>query len=211
MILAGVSISLVLDNNGVIQKSKEARNKYGQAKDNEQAQMNELENWMDKNVNGDSSEYGALKKQITNDETETILEDIDKNGEEDLVVDFKVYEGAGHTVSNIKKLEILSGNTTKNVTFENCQEIIIYSDAKLDNVIFSEVEKIVVYSGAELNYCSFDLDYQGDIKITGAVIKDSTFRSNSLTFENCTLTKNSIESGTTKYINCIVDGEPYSN
>ena len=40
LILAGVSISLVLDNNGIIKRSKEARNKYGESKDNEQKQVN---------------------------------------------------------------------------------------------------------------------------------------------------------------------------
>ena len=37
LVLAGISISLVLDNNGIINRSKEARREYGQAKDNEQA------------------------------------------------------------------------------------------------------------------------------------------------------------------------------
>ena len=40
LILAGVSISLILDNNGVIQKSKEAKREYGQARENEQADLN---------------------------------------------------------------------------------------------------------------------------------------------------------------------------
>ena len=47
LILAGVSISLVLDNNGIIQKSKEARNKYGQAKENEQADLTNVSDWIE--------------------------------------------------------------------------------------------------------------------------------------------------------------------
>ena len=52
LILAGVSISLILDNNGLIQKSKDARREYGQAKDNEQAQMSGVSDWIDNQVGG---------------------------------------------------------------------------------------------------------------------------------------------------------------
>ena len=52
LILAGVSISLVLDNNGIIKRSKDARNKYGEAKDNEQAQMSGVSDWIDNQVGG---------------------------------------------------------------------------------------------------------------------------------------------------------------
>ena len=42
LILAGVSISLVLDKNGIIEKSKDARREYGQAKANEQEDLSNL-------------------------------------------------------------------------------------------------------------------------------------------------------------------------
>ena len=42
MILAGVSISLLLDENGIIKKSKDARREYGQAKANEQEDLSNL-------------------------------------------------------------------------------------------------------------------------------------------------------------------------
>ena len=47
LILAGVSISLILDNNGIIQKSKQARKEYGQAKENEQADLTNVSDWID--------------------------------------------------------------------------------------------------------------------------------------------------------------------
>ena len=47
MILAGVSISLLLDENGIIKKSKDARREYGQAKVNEQEQMDNANDWID--------------------------------------------------------------------------------------------------------------------------------------------------------------------
>ena len=47
LILAGVSISLILDNNGIIKKSKDARREYRQAKTNEQADLSNLSDWID--------------------------------------------------------------------------------------------------------------------------------------------------------------------
>ena len=47
LILAGVSLSLVLNNNGVISRAKEAKNRYAEAQKNEENQLNELANWID--------------------------------------------------------------------------------------------------------------------------------------------------------------------
>ena len=47
MILAGVSISLLLDENGIIKKSKDARREYGQAKANEQEDLSNLSDIID--------------------------------------------------------------------------------------------------------------------------------------------------------------------
>ena len=47
MILAGVSISLILDNNGIIKKSKDARREYRQAQANEQADLSDLSDLID--------------------------------------------------------------------------------------------------------------------------------------------------------------------
>ncbi len=47
LILAGVSISLILDNNGIIQRSKDAREQYGQARENEQKQLDKASEWID--------------------------------------------------------------------------------------------------------------------------------------------------------------------
>ena len=71
LILAGVSISLVLDNNGIINRSKEARNKYGEAKDNEQKQLNGVSDWIDKQVGGNGGGSTILPDET--DETKPYL------------------------------------------------------------------------------------------------------------------------------------------
>ena len=50
MILAGVTLSLVLDNNGIIQRTKDAREQYGQARENEQKELENVSDWIDDTV-----------------------------------------------------------------------------------------------------------------------------------------------------------------
>ena len=78
LILAGVSISLVLDKNGIIEKSKDARREYGQAKANEQEDLSNLSDMIDEataeptpkvNVNtkaGDNSTINCKKGNSNN-------------------------------------------------------------------------------------------------------------------------------------------------
>ena len=58
LIRAGVSISLVLNNNGVISKAKDAKNQYAEAQTNEEKQLNEVSDWIDTKV-GDTTGGGS--------------------------------------------------------------------------------------------------------------------------------------------------------
>ena len=61
LILAGVSISLVLNNNGVISKAKDAKNQYAEAQTNDEKQLNEVSDWIDTKV-GDTTGGGSVAK-----------------------------------------------------------------------------------------------------------------------------------------------------
>ena len=61
LILAGVSISLVLNNNGVISKAKDAKNQYAEAQTNDEKQLNEVSDWIDTKV-GDIAGGGSVTK-----------------------------------------------------------------------------------------------------------------------------------------------------
>ena len=52
LILAGVSLSLVLGENGLINKSKEARDKYAEATKNEQSELDKVDEWLEENLGG---------------------------------------------------------------------------------------------------------------------------------------------------------------
>ena len=61
LILAGVSISLVLNNNGVISKAKEAKNQYAEAQTNDEKQLNEVSDWI-KDTVGDTTGGDSVTK-----------------------------------------------------------------------------------------------------------------------------------------------------
>ena len=68
LILAGVSISLVLNNNGVISKAKDAKNQYAEAQTNEEKQLNDVSDWIDTKVGdttGGGSDYDPASDGVT--------------------------------------------------------------------------------------------------------------------------------------------------
>ena len=77
LILAGVSINALFGNNGIIEKAKESQSKMNEAKQNDLNALNELNNWLENNVSGTSSESNVLRKQITNTTTNTLTNDTD--------------------------------------------------------------------------------------------------------------------------------------
>ena len=60
LILAGVSISLVLNNNGVISKAKDAKNQYAEAQANEEKHFNEVTDWIDIKI----SDYDPTSEEV---------------------------------------------------------------------------------------------------------------------------------------------------
>ena len=82
MILAGVSISLLLDENGIIKKSKDARREYGQAKANEQEDLSNLSDMIDEAtgkvtlakvpVGTKASKNGTINGEVGNSNNPTI-------------------------------------------------------------------------------------------------------------------------------------------
>ena len=105
LILAGVSISLILDNNGIIQKSKDAKREYGQARENEQADLNKASSWIDEVANA---------PEIVEPEN---INDWEYREEDDDTITLTSYKGTDTTVIipnsiNGKKVKKISGDTT---------------------------------------------------------------------------------------------------
>ena len=83
LILAGVSISLLLDENGIIKKSKDARREYRQAQANEQADLSDLSDLIDEataeptpkvNVNEKATDNSTINGKKGNSNNPTIPE-----------------------------------------------------------------------------------------------------------------------------------------
>ena len=54
LILAGVSLNAIFSENGIIKRAQDAQNKMDQAAENDQKGTNELSNWLDSKINGNS-------------------------------------------------------------------------------------------------------------------------------------------------------------
>ena len=52
LILAGVSLNLVIGNEGILKRSKEAADKYGKKAENEQQGLTDVDDWMDEQFGG---------------------------------------------------------------------------------------------------------------------------------------------------------------
>lgn len=55
LILAGVSVNAIFNENGLIKKAQEAQNKMDEAKNNDLEAIDELNKWIDNQVNGTTS------------------------------------------------------------------------------------------------------------------------------------------------------------
>jgi type II secretory pathway pseudopilin PulG len=97
LILAGISINLVLDNNGITKKAQEGKEKYANASANEQEQLDTVESDIDKILGIDKSEFGKIKSAGNYvEENKTVK---DKNGDTVVIPKgFKVAEDSGSSV-----------------------------------------------------------------------------------------------------------------
>ncbi len=160
LILAGVSISLVLNNNGIVQKSKEARTKYGEAKDNEQAQMSGVEDWVDNQVdgNGNSSKptieetkpyfpNGFTKEEGTSLDTGLVMKDSVGNEYVWIEVPRKkeVYTTAGLNITEFSEEELLSIKTDL-IKYATDYRDSNYDDIWRDGCGVEEAEYSVMYN-----------------------------------------------------------------
>ena len=69
LILAGVSLNLVIGNEGILTRSKEAADKYGKQAENEQQGLNDVEDWMDEQFEGTGIQKVTVNKKATRNGT----------------------------------------------------------------------------------------------------------------------------------------------
>ena len=131
LILAGVSINLVLSNNGVISKAKDAKEKHLQAQENDTSYLNDVSDWIEQEAsdNGTFSKYKvgdyvdykpALETE--NDETKkTYSLTADKSGVEGEPQKIPYESGLKWRILNINedtgKIDIVADPTTADVRF----------------------------------------------------------------------------------------------
>ena len=97
LILAGVSLNLVLGDNGIINKAKEGRDKYAEATENEQSELNKVDAWIEENIGG-STGGGDSQDLPSTGETKPYLpgDDFSKVSGTDLSNGLVIEDGEGN-------------------------------------------------------------------------------------------------------------------
>ncbi len=129
LILAGVSLSLVLGENGIINKAKEAGDKYGEAYENEQSELNKVDEWLEENIGGSTGGGGSQNLPSTG-ETKPYLPGDD------------FHQVPGTDLSN--GLVIEDGEGNQYVWIEVPKTTTVYPTAGLNITNFTEDEYIKI-------------------------------------------------------------------
>ena len=127
LILAGVSINALFGDSGIINKAKDAQNKMNQAAENDQKGINELSNWLDSKINGNSggnttggdetptekpliTDSSLTSNDRTTSESTTVIAK-DKKGNQVVVPGgFKISSASGESVQQGIVIEDKDGN-----------------------------------------------------------------------------------------------------
>ena len=147
LILAGVSISLVINNNGVISKAKEARDKYAEAQTNDEKQLEETSDWIDemetgiKKVDGVPIPEGFVYVGGTKDSGLVISDNSDEDREK--------YKGQTTVGTDLK------GNQFVCIPVENIAD---YKRTAYSGLIASGITDTATNS-EQIKYSSSDSDY----------------------------------------------------
>ena len=79
LILAGVSISTLFGDSGIIEKAEEAQNVMDKAKEDDKNNINELSNWLDSRLNGTTGENTTEGNTAGGEDTQTTTENWTQN------------------------------------------------------------------------------------------------------------------------------------
>lgn len=136
LILAGVSINAVFNENGLIKKAQDAQNKMNEAQQSDLAQLDELDSWLENQVNG--VEKGAKIISFTINSTTYQAEEgmtwrqaVEAGYFDDAEKTEQWYEQYGSAEKQLYngKYEYAAGNTTTDyiITDAKCFKVAVYS------------------------------------------------------------------------------------
>ena len=185
LILAGVSISLLLDENGIIKKSKDARREYEQAKTNEQTDFDNVSDWIDDAV-GKINWEKILNDANKNPDKYKHSEQSNTNGDIGIGTDGKPVNldlWQYGTKTDEDKEIILNGNVASD-NIPGYQNSNITEDGKIQG----KVPQYIKFAGKTEFYpvVSMRATFRGCTKLVVAPVIPSSVTNMTGTFENCT-------------------------
>lgn len=157
LILAGVSIRLVLDNNGIIKKSEEAKDKYTQGKANDQTDIDFAEDYIEQ-MTGENSDGGIKTKTLTEAKEDSMVNSIEKSkvkfsdGTVIIPEKFKIANDSANNVAGGVVIEDKDGNQFVWIPVDSVVDYkrVAYSSNTATGTIDTDTnsEKIKWYSSA---------------------------------------------------------------
>ena len=142
LILAGVTVNLLLDENGIIVKSKDARREYGQAKTNEEIDLDSASSWIDEITNEPEvvEPKNIADWEYTEEEDGTITINCYKGNETTVIIPNYIN---GKSVKEIKsKYHTSSGQQLKSIWDDsicsNNKMTYWYSQTTIKKIVISE-------------------------------------------------------------------------
>ena len=162
LILAGVSLNLVIGQNGLISKAKDAQNRTTEARTNEEKDMNGAADWIDQTVQGNEQITAGSATSKNEDETLTTLSwdelKIEENGKKYGYNPFGIYDDYIQAGTSYKNSKLISISVPDSVT--TLEEYAFGSCTNLKSIIIpASVTEIVNYTflGCEkLEYINFE-------------------------------------------------------
>ena len=198
LILAGVSISLILDNNGIIKKSKDARKEYKQAQTNEQADLDNASKWIDDVISNKVEPENISDWGYTEDDDGTITINSYKGNDITVIIPNYINGKA------VKKIEgtAINENGIKNTIWDKniCEN-------NLHNTYWKEqktIKKIIISEGIEN---IGDYAFVAGVGLENITIPNSVTSIGSYAFYDCTgLTNITIPNSVTSIGFCAFKG-----
>ena len=151
LILAGVSIRLVLDNNGIITRAGDAKDKHEQGRVNDQTDLNSAEEWINQMTGGNSG-GGSLPTNADGSSKPYLpSSDFTQVSGTDLSNGLVIEDGSGNQYVwiEVPKTEAIYGEDNLNITE--------FSDTELNTI----KEKLIAYASDYRSSSYSDTWYDG--------------------------------------------------
>ena len=180
LILAGMSLNLVLGENGIITRAQQAKKQYQEAKVNEESGLNSLSSEMNKFFNANKDPVkGTISVLEENDDSITVKIDRDGAKKYQFSLDWSTEQNENeYTFKNLTKT-VVNKDNYKNISGTEYKVYSKVIDSDENEFVYGPVNaKTPVVVEADSKYLEYE-ELNGEITITG-ILYNQDYELNSL-------------------------------